>query len=813
MSLQQENKKSNMILNTGNYSGEEPPEYFQFKYEPDHFQKWGFDAIAKNDNILVTAHTGAGKTALALYAIGKYLTCDKNPELSDDDMVIYTSPIKTLSNQKFKEFGEYFDDVGILTGDVKINPTGKLLIMTAEILRNSLLRRSDETVYEWNFNPNKVKCVILDEVHFINNPDRGKVWEEIITNLDPKIQLVMLSATISGAEKLASWVGSIKNKPCHLIPTPFRPVPLHHYIFHNNHASGKSLHCIKDNTSWNERVWTDISADIKKKRKGKSRKNVDLNQLFECIDYCKVNDIMPVNVFLLNRSLAEIIAKKIPFNLNDHNETSQVIKLWNTHLLKYRDIYEKTDQWEFILNLAKKGVGVHHSGIIPILKEMVEILYENKLVKVLIATETFAMGVNMPTRTVIFTQTTKYDGKGTRPLRPEEYIQMAGRAGRRGLDDFGTVIILPETDIPSEADAKSMIMSPPQKINSKLEIDYSFILKRITRKLDDKVDMKTDEYIIESINNTMFAKEIKSKYANISTELIAEKLKIEAFDDLKDCFQKFQDYKEMDNKVKSQRTSFIKLSQKLLKKYIKECKSYEIEFKDKIDRLNNWYSIYSNILEMENQLNFANSQYKSQVNMILEFLRKFNITKYEDNDYTLTPLGRIVSEVNECNPIVLGHIISNNYLDELEFEEIVAFLSIFIADRSVEEPYFSDLTISDNFNVMLNDVSNLVDNMLTEETDINNKLPFIFWSNWDLHLSMFNVIKEWSNGKKRWVEVKHLYETFEGNFCRNVLRLVNLIRNVESIARLTNNITLLNKLDGYEEKLIRDVVMIDSLYL
>ena len=205
--------------------------------------------------------------------------------------------------------------------------------------------------------------------------------------------------------------------------------------------------------------------------------------------------------------------------------------------------------------------------------------------------------------------------------------------------------------------------------------------------------------------------------------------------------------------------------------------------------------------------------YNSQVDIVLDFLSKFNITEKIDDDYTLTALGRIVSEVNECNPIILGHIISNKYLDNLEFHEIVAFLSIFIADRSVDEPYINDLEISDEFGRMLDNVSNLVDNMASEETKINNNLPFTFWSNWDLHLSLFNVIKEWSKGEKRWHEVKHLYDTFEGNFCRNVLRLVNLLRNVESIARLINNTDLLNKLHGYEEKLIRDVVMIDSLYL
>ena len=792
--------KDNVILDTGEFNIEEPPEYFKFKYEPDHFQKWGFKAISQNENILVTAHTGAGKTCLALYSISKWLSED------EENQVIYTSPIKTLSNQKFKEFGEHFNNVGILTGDVKINPTANLLIMTAEILRNSLLRRSDEKVYEWNFNPEKVKCVILDEVHFINNPERGKVWEEIIANLDPSIQLVMLSATISGAENLASWIGNLKSKPCHLIPTPFRPVPLHHYLFYKD-----NLKCIKDNTCWKEGEWNEVIASIKKANKGKFQKSkFNMGQLFECIEYCRKNEIMPINVFLLNRSLTEEVAKKIPFNLLTHEECSEISNIWNKYLLKYRDIYQETSQWQFILGLAQKGIGVHHSGIIPILKEIVEILYEKKLIKVLIATETFAMGVNMPTRTVIFTQTTKYDGNGSRPLRPEEYGQMAGRAGRRGIDTFGTVIILPENDMPSELEAKKMITSPPQTISSRLELDYSFFLKRMVLKLEQGNKDNTVEYLSNSITDTMLASEISSVTNQYQDKL--NELSQVSYDTENELFIKYMEYKDLENKLEVQKTSFIKLSNKILKKYNQEMKKLEKIIGDNKKDLQVKYNHYTKVKELQNKININQIQFNNQVKMVLNFMIEYDIVYFED-DYKLTPLGRIVAEVNECNPIILGYIISKNYLNKLEFNEIVAFLSIFIADHSINDPYISDLNISNNFLEMLDNISELANKMICKETEINNNLPFKFWSNWDLHLSMFKVIMEWSKGEDNWNQVKHLYDTFEGNFCRNVLRLVNLIRNVESIALLTNNAELLNKLDGYQEKLIRDIVIIDSLYL
>ena len=159
------------------FTGNPPTNYFEFKYPLDNFQLWGCKAIDDDENVLATAHTGSGKTTLALYAIAKCIKMGKK--------VIYTSPIKTLSNQKFKEFSDLFPDVGIITGDIKINPTAQCLIMTAEILRNSLLRKHNDTIYEWNFNPEEVSIVILDEVHFINNQERGKVWEEIIINLNP----------------------------------------------------------------------------------------------------------------------------------------------------------------------------------------------------------------------------------------------------------------------------------------------------------------------------------------------------------------------------------------------------------------------------------------------------------------------------------------------------------------------------------------------------------------------------------------------------------------------------------------------------
>ena len=788
-----------VYMHKGKYELDKPKNYYDFSYDPDHFQLWGFKEIERNNNILVTAHTGSGKTALALYAIAK--------TLQEGKQVIYTSPIKTLSNQKFKEFSEDFNDVGILTGDVKINPTGELLIMTAEILRNSLLRKVDDSVYEWNFNPDKVGCVILDEVHFINNKERGKVWEEIIINLKPDIQLVMLSATISGAENMSKWISQLKGKPCYLISTEKRPVPLKHSLYWD----GK-LHTILDDEKWINNNWLLVKKDISKRAKSKSYKT-NTHYLNSCIKMMKDKNMLPANVFLLNRKMVEKVAEMLPFTFLEGLEVSEVNEIWDHHLLKYKDIYGNTKQWFQVKDLVQKGIGIHHSGIIPILKEIVEILYSKKLVKVLIATETFAMGVNMPTKTTVFTNLEKYDGHEKRLLKPEEYSQMAGRAGRRGMDIFGNVIIIPNKYLISETEAKMIMLAKPQKIKSKMQIDYNFILKRLALRIDSEcLDVNVLDFLHDEIKKSMFLQEknCTKKYIQKELEEINNKLKSVKFTGIDEFADKYELLYNSEKILSEGYNSIFRISNKDIKKHRKIIQRIKkLIPDDKVELLKEYHSIKKDFIGKEKEVEIYEGSSKYQLEYLLDYLKYNNLV---DEEYNLTKLGRIVAEVNECNPLVLGEIISNKYLDELTFPEIVAFLSIFIADHSIKEPYLSDLDVSKEFSDMLYNVSDIVDKFTNEEIKLNQNIPYNVWSDWNLHLSMFNAIIRWANGKE-WSEVCKHYDTFEGNFVRNVLRLVNLMRNVESIAKLTNNFKLLDKIDGYQEKLIRGVVIIDSLYI
>ena len=805
-----------LIINKGNYQGEKPELHYEFKYEPDHFQLWGFDAINKGHNILVTAHTGSGKTALALHAIGKHL--------KDGKQIIYTAPTKALCNNKYQEFSSKFEDVGIVTGDKIDNPCAQLLIMTAECARNGILRKENESIYEWNLNVKNIGCLIADEVHYITDKDRGTVWEETIKELPSSVQLVMLSATITGAESFARWIGKIKSIPCHLIPTTKRPVPLEHHLFYTHiskNEKGKDIFSDKivsvmNDSQWNEGEWTKVKSHSDKYFKMKKTK-YNTPKIYDCIAKLKQNNDLPVIVFVLNRKMVERIGEKMPFSFigDDENgikKLSTIRTLWDKHLLKYKDTYQNSNQWFLVKKLVEKGIGIHHSGIIPILKEMVEILFAEKLLSVLIATSTVAEGLNFPTKSVIFPKLNKFDGMVDRYLKPEEYKQMAGRAGRRGIDKIGKIFIIMDIDLPYEKISKKMMLAPPQKVASKLKLDYNYILKRMVLRIEnDELNVPLIEYIERSIKGSYFFEE-----ENLHLNSLLNKNKdmnMDEFKGIEDYLDSYEEFKKLEEEIQSYSNSIIKLNPKTENKMLKKIAKLKKKIpEDKIKKLDVYYQEKKEIDKLNSIIGEKKSQFKYHVEMIISFLIKHKLIISKDNDWELTTLGRIVAEINECNSLLIGKIIENKYLDNLNFPEIVALISIFINDRSLDEPYFSDLNISKDFVDILKNIRSERDLLQDDELKLNRRLKFMIESDWDLYLTLFEAVKLWAEGKQ-WHEVKKYYNTFEGNFIKNILRITNLLANVEIIANITNNMSLLNKLTGYKEKLIRDVVTVESLYL
>ena len=791
-----------------------PTQFYKPNFELDKFQKIAFNATEAGHNVMVCAHTSSGKTVVAKNAIRMHL---KN---NNGKQIIYTTPIKVLSNQINNQLSielKGIAEVGIITGNTTKNPNAEVIIMTTEVLYNGLFRENNDKIYDWNFNPEKVSCVIFDEVHFINDRDRGHVWEQTISKLNKNIQLIMLSATLSGAEKLAKWISEIKNKYCHLIITDKRPIKLEHSLYLEYENKFK---IVLDDEKWSYGTWNKVLDDFKKnekKEKLKSKKKISrhqkkINRINLCLKKLKEDNLFPATFFILNRDFVESIGKDFMsknYNFISNDEQKEIENIWNKYLHTFKDDLIQTEQYKFIKSLTQKGLGIHHSGLIPLLGEVIEILYKSKLLKVLIATETFAMGVNMPTRTVVHTQLTKWDGVGTRNFKPSEYTQMSGRAGRRGMDKKGNVILLIDENTPDETTAKRILIAKPQKVESQFKLDYNYILKRLNLMISENKNNDPYDYLIKSINNSYKNNETKEIINYYENEI--KKLNNNKFIDIDNETKKmYKSYKELNQKLKDNESETIKMAPNTKKKIIKNINKLKNKFpKDKINILEEYYDNFINIKRFEKYIFNHQNQFKSQISKIMKYLKDYKLI---EKDYNLTPLGRIVSEVNECNPLIMGEIISKGYLNKLNFSEIVAFLSIFINDHVIDEPMLSDIEISDDFKDMLIKISTFIDNLAYNESKLNNFISIKINSNWNIYLSLFVPIKLWAEGKE-WLEVKKHYKSFEGNFIKNVIRISNLLRNVEIIAKITNDFNLLNKIDGYLEKLIRGFVSTDSLYL
>ena len=397
--------------------------------------------------------------------------------LSQSQRVVYTSPIKALSNQKYREFAREFSDVGLLTGDVSLSPNASCLVMTTEILR-SMLFKGAELVRE-------VAFVIFDEVHYMRDLERGVVWEETIILLPTTVTLIFLSATISNAVEFAEWVCWLKKKPCHVVFTEFRPVPLEHYIC----PMGRSDIVLikKGNESFDFGGFDNALSLADPKAH---------NPINNLIHYLSNSKLFPALIFSFSRAESEKMALKVSnADLTSAEEKELIDVICANALSSLADEDKELACVSSLLTMLRNGIGVHHSGLLPILKEVVEVLFGEGLIKLLFTTETFAMGVNMPAKSVVFTALKKFDGNQKRPISSNEYIQMSGRAGRRGLDTRGVVIIMGNDQLLAEQVA-DLVSGKSSPLKSQFRLTYQTLLNLLRLARAD-VDVNDPKKVLE----------------------------------------------------------------------------------------------------------------------------------------------------------------------------------------------------------------------------------------------------------------------------------------------------------------------------
>ncbi|CDF38179.1 unnamed protein product [Chondrus crispus] len=570
-----------------------PEMALRFPFELDDFQKRAILHVEQRNSVFVAAHTSAGKTVVAEYAIA--LAAELGSK------VFYTSPIKTLSNQKLRDFRGKFKDVGLVTGDVSINDDAQCVIMTTEILRSMLYRGAD-VIRDLMF-------VIFDEVQFLNDEERGVVWEESIIMLPPHVSIIMLSATVPNALEFASWVGKTKERKVAVVSSPKRPVPLQHAWLHrkagdpnevteavllheggsflmNNYVAALRSCKMKDSREQKAKKSKSKSASTKKARmsveqakdektkdgagqdhkltekeahdslriegnhvvwgrkdaaetngmneatqgaeqgdqaeerrtgkmatKGAYRnkeKRMDLrnegqgrNRLpsiwTPLVRFLDKADRTPTVVFCFSKKKCEVAVESLEHSdlLPNTADKAFVHQFFNKSITSLREEDRALPQVERVRANLMRGISSHHAGLLPLIKEITEILFSKGLVKVLFATETFAMGVNMPARTVVFAAIRKHDGRRFRYLESGEYTQMSGRAGRRGLDAVGHVYLFfpPDERFPDVNQLRKVMTGTPISLASAFRLTYNMILNVL----------RVDEMRVEEIMKQSFS--------------------------------------------------------------------------------------------------------------------------------------------------------------------------------------------------------------------------------------------------------------------------------------------------------------------
>ena len=438
-----------------------------YPFKLDSFQIESINILENHNSILVSAHTSAGKTVIAEYAIAM--------SLRDNQRVIYTSPIKALSNQKYRELKNKFSNVGLMTGDVTINENSSCLVMTTEILRNMLYKGSQIT--------KEIAWVIFDEVHYMRDKERGVVWEETIILLSNKINYVFLSATLPNSREFAMWISKVKNQICHVVYTEFRPVPLEHYIYPSQ--SEEIINIVDSNgnfkednfnrslnlINYNENTYKNLFLN-----KNENNSNSNKEDIKQLIDLIIENNLDPCIIFSFSKEQCDTLSSNISIiDLTTPEEKKLIEKIFLNAISTLSTSDQKIPQITKLYPIILKGIGIHHSGLLPILREIIELIFQEGLIKILFATETFSMGINMPAKTVIFLDIEKFDGKKKRNITGGEFIQMSGRAGRRGLDKKGITILILKKKMEINI-IREILKGKSDPLNSSFELSFNQIL-------------------------------------------------------------------------------------------------------------------------------------------------------------------------------------------------------------------------------------------------------------------------------------------------------------------------------------------------
>jgi len=820
------------------YEEEYKQHFDTFSFPLHDFQKWSIKGVVDGQHVLVCCPTGSGKTLPGEFALNYFHSKGKR--------TIYTSPIKALSNEKFYNFTQKYPhlSVGLITGDIKTNPDADVLIMTTEILLNKLYQiKSNSTTpsssisFEMDIE-NELGCVVFDEIHMINDESRGHVWEQCIMMLPQQIQMIGLSATLDDPEKFASWLetrgdsAKFCKKEVFLTKKLIRAVPLIHYSFITvTNAINK---VIKDKATQAEIKNATNQPFIIQDAKGvfndvRYQSNVKMLKLFEKHDvrvkrqhvlnkvteYLVEKEMLPALCYVFSRKQLEKCAEELTTNLLEFDskvpytvdrECEQIIR----KLPNFQE-YLVLPEYVNMVKLLRKGVGIHHAGLMPILREMTEMLFARGFIKVLFCTETMSVGINLPVKTTIFTDINKFNGEVMRSLYSHEYTQAAGRAGRLGLDTVGHVIHLNNLFRNVESVGyKQMMSGKPQTLTSKFKISYNLILNLLDIGDNKLVDFAGRSMVTGDVNNQL--KQLTFQITTLTTEL--ENIKV-CVGNLRTPIEAITQF----NQLQYDRLTSVNKKRKVIDRQLQELYNTFKFIEPDTTTYQRVSAKETEIYQLQTQFETINTSIKSGVGRVLKLLNEEEYIDGElDNETTLklSFRGKLASQIRETHCLVFARLVEQKKFDSLTSKQMIAVFSIF-TNISVQDDFKDNGPKSDD-EVVNKNIHTIVD-MYSEYQNKELKYNINTGFDYNIQFDLLNYVEEWCDSnnmescKLLLQKIGVEKEIFLGEFVKALLKINNISSEMEKMAELTGNMELLSKLKEVPNMTMKYVVTNQSLYV
>lgn len=738
-----------------------------FPFTLDEFQIEAIQHLCQGDSVVVCAPTGSGKTVIAEFAVEMSLRKNKR--------CYYTTPLKALSNQKFSDFKKKYgeDMVGLLTGDISINRDAPIVVMTTEVFRNMLYGTHFGDV---NRNVDRVSSVILDECHYMNDQERGTVWEESIIYCPPEIQLIALSATVANAPELTAWIDQTHG-PTKLVLSDFRPVPLRFYYF-GNETLFSLLH---SGSGLNGQLRSLFGKKHDRFGKRNKRKMEPLPDPRDVLRALAAKNMLPAIYFLFSRRGCEEAMKKAGDSRLLTQAETAFLKKAVDELVGSNENLKTHPHLEYLY----KGVAVHHAGMLPSWKVTVEKLFQRGLIKVVFATETLAAGINMPARTTVISAISKRSDEGHRFLRASEFLQMSGRAGRRGMDEIGHVVVL-RHPFEHVEDVAKLATATADPLSSRFTPSYGMVLNLLQRhtieEAKDLVERSFGQFVTNHQIDPLFEQKaaIEEELKQLASPLCPAELgDLPAYKKLiEEQNTKAKQAKLIKRGVAAGKFSSndgevfatvanLESEMRVLLESAKKmpCHGCAVQ-KPCSKQAERIRTLTNRLKETKRIINSETGKYWKTFDNLANILRLQGYI----NANTVTDLGKMAAAIRATNELFISEVVLSGLLKRLTPEEFGAVLTAMVTEETRPEDV-SSAKVDPNVEMALEKVQKIARRVYLLQRDFNIEIPVEF-------SPLFCGLSQmWISGAT-WEDIRHATYHDEGLVVRIFRRTVDLCRQI-----------------------------------